>query len=682
MDSQRFDNLARLLAGGISRRRVLRGLLTGIVLGREAIPHVTEAMVPSRDTYDGPPPCQSDSDCSTDGTIVCLESGCCHKENVCIDICCTDGTECSCSGDVCTCDDSTTTTTTTEAPCSCVEKACGDSDGCGGFCQGPCPDDGQTCQDGQCVCDPESCSGCCSGSACLAGTDLGFCGTGGVDCFACASGQRCLEGACVCDATSCGGCCSSGGTCLAGTDSGACGTDGEDCVECTGVDSCGGSGTAGVCGCTELTCQPGQCGFVSDGCGDFINCGGCTGFDTCGGGGTDNICGCKPATSCPAGKDCGTVPDGCGGIVACGSNQGNCPAGQCLHCVDNTCVSTCTGDQVCGTDTCCTPACPAGVECGSADDGCGGTIVCGDCAADQCLVCGGDSTCVFGCAAGEACCGGACTALGTNTDCSDCGDACADGESCSAGACTAAATTCVPDPVATTCSSGPTGKRCGSVTNNCGDVVDCGNTCGEGQTCAADTGTCPCGFGVTFNFAGNLTFSNGLSIESCTFSSGKQQETGCVGTYTCTVPGGHSFSVIASLTGQTAFAGGVRALAALNELTLEVQEVTAWDVPGVAKPKTPTNAKVKVNGNAVDVETEAGTASLETDPQLESPFKTVTSYSVAPAGLPNTGVGLAAEQTGGSGTEGKWLLPLTIAAAGAAAVARGLRRADQAKDAE
>jgi hypothetical protein len=142
---------------------------------------------------------------------------------------------------------------------------------------------------------------------------------------------------------------------------------------CTAPQTCGGAGTANVCGCTPLAaCAAGKnCGTVPDGCGGNVSCGsGCTAPQTCGGAGTANVCGCTPLAACAAGKNCGTVPDGCGGNVSCG------PA--------------CTAPQTCGgagtANVCgCTPmACVAGT-CGSLDDGCGGHHDC---------VCPASTTCV------------------------------------------------------------------------------------------------------------------------------------------------------------------------------------------------------------------------------------------------------------------------------------------------
>ncbi len=114
--------------------------------------------------------------------------------------------------------------------------------------------------------------------------------------------------------------------------------------------------------CTPIaSCPAGDnCGTVPNGCGGTVNCGTCTAPQTCGGGGTANVCGagCTPVTSCPAGDNCGTVPNGCGGTVGCG---------------------TCTAPQTCTANVCgCTPitSCPAGDNCGTVPNGCGGTVGC------------------------------------------------------------------------------------------------------------------------------------------------------------------------------------------------------------------------------------------------------------------------------------------------------------------
>jgi hypothetical protein len=171
-----------------------------------------------------------------------------------------------------------------------------------------------------------------------------------------------------------------------------CSAQGENCGSIP--DGCGGTLTCGSCGsgqtctnnvctstCTPKTCSSKpvvNCGSMPDGCGGTLNCGNtCAAPQTCGGNGTANICGVCVPTSCSAqGKNCGSIPDGCGNTLACGS----CTAPQ-----------TCSGAgtaNVCG----CTPTTCAlqGKNCGSIPDGCGGTLSCGGCNSPQ--TCGGGGT--------------------------------------------------------------------------------------------------------------------------------------------------------------------------------------------------------------------------------------------------------------------------------------------------
>jgi len=83
--------------------------------------------------------------------------------------------------------------------------------------------------------------------------------------------------------------------------------------------------------CTPTTCaaQGKNCGSISNGCGGTLSCGTCITPQTCGGGGTANVCGggCTPTTCAAAGANCGSVSNGCGGTLSCG---------------------TCTAPQTCG----------------------------------------------------------------------------------------------------------------------------------------------------------------------------------------------------------------------------------------------------------------------------------------------------------------------------------------------
>ena len=81
---------------------------------------------------------------------------------------------------------------------SCVGKACGTSDGCGGTCDGTCSP-GLRCSNKMCVCDAQSaCAGCCQGGACLTGESNAACGKGGGACLACGGTSTCRSsGACA-----------------------------------------------------------------------------------------------------------------------------------------------------------------------------------------------------------------------------------------------------------------------------------------------------------------------------------------------------------------------------------------------------------------------------------------------------------------------------------------------------
>lgn len=85
-------------------------------------------------------------------------------------------------------------------------------------------------------------------------------------------------------------------------------------------------------GCATCGTLGTQCGSVSDGCGNTLNCGDCSGFGlqySCVG----NTCLCVPTTCGAIGKNCGIISNGCGSLLFCGS----CSPLQ--TCVSNVCVS-------------------------------------------------------------------------------------------------------------------------------------------------------------------------------------------------------------------------------------------------------------------------------------------------------------------------------------------------------
>ncbi|HEY3449805.1 MAG TPA: hypothetical protein VGK67_25850 [Myxococcales bacterium] len=165
--------------------------------------------------------------CDTTLASVCSNGACrCGVFAACsIGSACVSGV-CQCNASTCTsgCCSGKVCTARTGAACGPLGGACIDcgrtADGCSasGACQcgsGPPCGAGLRCSGGACVCDATSgCAGCCSGNACVAGTDLTACGSGSAACQVCApladqcAGQRCKCGIAAP--------CPAGKTCLSG----------------------------------------------------------------------------------------------------------------------------------------------------------------------------------------------------------------------------------------------------------------------------------------------------------------------------------------------------------------------------------------------------------------------------------------------------------------------------------
>ena len=195
-------------------------------------------------------------------------------------------------------------------------------------------------------------------------------------------------------------------------------------------------------GCAPKTCldiAPGTCGPIADGCGGTLSCG-CDFGQTCGGGGTAGVCGTAPTLSVsgltlnPASVAGGssstgtvtlnmTAPSGGAGVFLSSSNTAASvpssvvvPQGQTsatftagTSAVQTTTSATITA-QLAGTVTAaltispggtCTPTtCAAqGKNCGTISNGCGGALSCGTCSGSQTCggggvanVCGGGTT--------------------------------------------------------------------------------------------------------------------------------------------------------------------------------------------------------------------------------------------------------------------------------------------------
>ncbi len=210
-----------------------------------------------------------DGPCAIEGQI--CKQGACECDYVpCGDGCCPVGTACE-DGQCVPCD----------LDCEC--KLCGDPDGCGGPCEGFCPNPwSETCIDGECLC-----KGWCDG-------------------ICCPPHSKCQEGECVCLSEVCEDtCCDWDEVCVYGV----CEWDWwwnciSDCSgsTCGDMDGCGGL-CKGLCPwenqfcsdnflCTCLYCEcDGQCCDHGEHCVDGA---------------------CQPCVPTCEDQDCG-APDGCGG---------------------------------------------------------------------------------------------------------------------------------------------------------------------------------------------------------------------------------------------------------------------------------------------------------------------------------------------------------------------------------
>jgi len=271
--------------------------------------------------------------------------------------------------------------------------------------------------------------------------------------------------------------------------------------------------------CKPRTCVEASvnCGPLGDGCGGLLQCGSCdVPGETCGGGGKHSVCGssastCKPKTcadiqSLPGEVLCGPQSDGCGGLITCGPADGGAECVPPQTCGGGGKPSVCGGTQGCVPKTPATACNDGGALCGQVADGCGGTIDCGGCAANQACGTGGVSKC------GPAN-GGTCTPKSQATACSgkcgpapdgcggiyDCGG-CTAPQSCGGGGTPSVcggSSACVPKTAAD-CAAANVG--CGPMADGCGGSVTCGppggctppQTCGGGGIASQCGGTSAC----------------------------------------------------------------------------------------------------------------------------------------------------------------------------------------------
>lgn len=363
------------------------------------------------------------------------------------------------------------------------------------------------------------------------------------------------------------GACSGGGTAASGSQTGG-GNDNNGTGGGASLDggASGGSNQGGsdfdagndaildgsVLSCTPKTCTElgTTCGPVADGCGGIVECGTCGEFQACGlfepsvCGDVTKICTVTPPDC--SGVECGLIGDGCSGSVDCGS---------------------CDNGEICGLNTpfqCDAPPppdpeeCPAkivscaavGATCGKIGNGCGGLIDCdvetGGCEASElCGIempnrCSTPPTCTptspqVACANT---CGQVANGCGELINCETEGFGCPNGQTCGgagvAGQCgTEGTQTCTPFVAATVCAG-----KCGSVSDGCGDVIDCeangngGTVCGNGEWCGGGGTPSQCGKPacVPSNQALACNGKCGLVANGC---GGLHQCNGCTGGAVC-----------------------------------------------------------------------------------------------------------------------------------------------------
>ena len=242
----------------------------------------------------------------------------------------------------------------------------------------------------------------------------------------------------------------------------------------------------------DLTCLGTSCGCASGtACG--TSC--CESGQVC----TNGMCGDPPPVCSSPNKMCGTA------CVPLGTNA------NCADCGDD-----CRGDLTCVGTSC---GCASGTACGTSCCGSGQVCTNGMC---------GDPPPV--CSSPNKMCGTACVPLGTNANCSDCGDDCRGdltclGTSCGCASGTACGTSCCgsgqvctnsvcvdPPPV---CSS--PNRMCGTACVPLGtnaNCADCGDDCRGELTCLGSSCGCASGTRCGTSCCGSGQICNGTSCEN------------------------------------------------------------------------------------------------------------------------------------------------------------------------
>ena len=250
--------------------------------------------------------------------------------------------------------------------------------------------------------------------------------------------------------------------------------------------------------------------------------------------------GCDPLTCESLNKECGTFDNGCGGTLncgGCGAHQ-TCESGKCVdhpYCGNGKCDS---GDgENCST---CALDCGCGTGQTCVDEACCTLKTC-ESLNKECGVfdngCGGTVNC-GGCAFHQACESGKCV------DQPYCGNGkCEPGHgencaSCSKDCGCGTGQTCVDDACCTLKTCAGIDKECGVFDNGCNGTLDCGG-CGSHQTC--ESGKC-----VDQPYCGDKICNNGETCSSCAKDCGS-----CCGNGKCETGYGENCSTCAKDCGCT-----------------------------------------------------------------------------------------------------------------------------------
>jgi hypothetical protein len=547
MDHQRFDNFARAMASGTSRRRMVKGMVGGAIAAAFGFRDVTSRAQDAGLALGSP--CTASSECNQSGGVTtCGDNGiardgalnCCRTQSgdcaqdshCCGSLLCTNGT---CGGSPSSGSIQVGGTCTATSQCSQAGGAtvCGDNglsrDGALNCCRnlgGPCQIDDHCC--GAQLCNSGICGGtqllplgsvCTATDQCSQTGGAVVCGDNGLDTDGALNCCRNQGGACTAGSHCCGGLTCTNGVCGGATGAlplGAQCTAASECSQTGGAVVCGDNGisTDGALNCCRN--QGGACTADAQCCSSFLCVNG-----ICGGSSSGTL---QPGAACTATSQCSQT----GGAVVCADN--GITTDGALNCCRNQGGACTNGSGCCGSLLCTNGVCggttsgtlPPGAAC-TATSQCsqtGGTTVC----ASNGITTDGDLNCCRNqggaCVDGTGCCG---SLLCTNGICG--GTA---GGTLPPGAACTATSQCSQTSGVTVCASN-------GITTD-GELNCCRN---QGGACADGTGCC-----------GSLLCTNGVC--GGTSSGGLAPGAACSATSQCSQVGGATYCANNGLSGDGA----------------------------------------------------------------------------------------------------------------------------------